>query len=131
MENNKWLYFAAQADEAALDGSDDNICIPADSLISINPTANNRVTLSFKSMVNNNAGAGVDTVVLETVVGDAFEVANAIVRHINASVPHDGFIVVADNVTTTDGASSIQGNDQTVSAQYLSNDITSVAVVTN
>jgi len=102
MKINKWLYFAAQADEAALDGSDDNICVPADSLISINPTANNRVTLSFKSMVNNNAGAGVDTVVLETVVGDAFEVANAIVRHINASVPHDGFIVVANDVTIQD-----------------------------
>ena len=63
--------------------------------------------------------------------GKMKEVIAELVQAMNAGPHSDGFIVVADNVTTTDGASSIQGNDQTVSAQYLSNDITSVAVVTN
>ena len=48
------------------------------------------------------------------------------------SGPHsDGFVVVADNVATTTGTTSIQGNDVAVSTSYISNDITSVSVVTS
>ena len=53
-----------------------------------------------------------------------------LVQAMNGGPHHDGFVVVADNVTTTDGASSIQGNDKAVTARYLSNDITNVAITT-
>ena len=54
-----------------------------------------------------------------------------LIEAMNGGPNSDGFIVIADNVVTTDGASSIQGNDQTVAARYLSGDISSVAIATN
>lgn len=50
-------------------------------------------------------------------------------RAMNASPRNPGLQVIGDNVTVTDGASSIQGNDQNVQASYISKHITSVSVV--
>ena len=125
MENQKWLYFAAVPDEVNLNGIDDCVALPAKNLISISPTANNRVTMYFESVQNCDPLGAPDTVVLETIVGDAFEVANAIVRFINASVPHDGFITIADDVTTTDHVTTALA-DLTVSPQYCHGSITGV-----
>ena len=128
MKIEKWLYFAKEADEANLNGIDDCVALPAENLVSVSPTANNRVTMYFKSVKNNDPLAAMDSVVLETIVGDAFEVANAIVRYINGSVPHDGFIVVASDVTTTDSTVAAL-NNLTVPAVYLHPSITGVNAI--
>jgi len=123
METKKWLYFATQADEANLNGIDDVVCLPADNLVSISPTANNTVALYFKSVKDNSPLAAYDSVVLDTVVGDAFEVANELVRYINKTAPTDGFIVVADDVTTQDPG------DATITAVYAHRSITGVNAI--
>ena len=64
-----------------------------------------------------------DTVVLNTVVGDAFEVANELVRYINKTAPTDGFITIADNVVTQDPG------DATVAAIYAHRSITSCGAI--
>ena len=123
MKVKKWLYFATQADEANLNGADDAACLPAENLVSISPTANNRVTMYFKSVGNNDPLGKYDSVVLETVVGDAFEVANELVRYINASIPHDGFVVVADDVAIQDPG------DAVLTPTYLHTSITGVNAI--
>jgi len=123
MKTKKWLYFATQADEASLNGIDDGVCLPADSLVSISPTANNTVALYFKGVKNNDPLGAYDSVVLDTVVGDAFEVANELISIINGSPHSDGFIVVADDTTTQDPG------DATLSAVYAHKSITGVNAI--
>ena len=123
MKIQKWLYFATQADEANLNGYNDAICLPADNLVSIAPSANNEVTMSFKSVLNNDPMAPYDTVVLNTVVGDAFEVANELVRYINTTAPTDGFITIADDVVTQDPG------DAAIAAIYAHRSITSCGAI--
>ena len=123
MKIQKWLYFATQADEADLNGFDDAICLPADNLVSIAPSANNAVTMSFKSVLNNDPRAPYDTVILNTIVGDAFEVANELVRYINTTAPTDGFITIADDVVTQDPG------DAVITAVYAHRSITSCGAI--
>ena len=59
--------------------------------------------------------------------GKLKQVTEEIVSAMNAGPNHDGVTVIYDAMTTTDGASSIQGNDATVVARSLSADITGVA----
>ena len=125
MDTKKWLYFAKQADEVNLNGIDDVACLPAENLISIAPSANNRVTLKFKSVKENGDRVAADTVILETIVGDAFEVANEIIRYINAGQPTDGFITIADDTVTTDSAVTALA-DLNIPAIYAHPSITGV-----
>lgn len=137
MEKKNWLYFAAQANEADNDGIDDSVCLPADSLISIAPSANNRVTLTFEPAKLNTEinleNITMDTVVLETIVGDAFEVANELVRFINkARANHDGFSIIADDMTTTHAVAAGEGtalNDLSVAGIYAHPSITGVSSI--
>ena len=131
MENNKWLYFAAQVDEVNNNGIDDSVCFPAKNLVSISPTANNTVTMYFESVKRNKLihsdTIPMDSVSLTTIVGDAFEVANDLVRYIN-SYPHsDGFIVIADDTTTTDDYLLA---DETITGVYAHRSITAVDTIT-
>jgi len=128
MDTKKWLYFAKEADEANLNGIDDVACLPAENLVSIAPSANNRVTLKFKSVKTNDPLALGDTVVLETIVGDAFEVANEIIRFINAGQPTDGFITIADDTIITDSAITAE-NDLPRSSIYAHKSITGVNAI--
>ena len=123
MEVKKFLYFAKQADEANLDGPDDCAALPADNLVSIAPTANKRVEMVFKSVADNAPLAAHDSVVLETVVGDAFEVANALVRVVNGHPHSDGFVTIADDTTTQDPG------DATIAAVYAHPSITGVNAI--
>ena len=59
------------------------------------------------------------------------EVIAELVSAMNSGPHSDGFVVVADNVATTTGSSSIQGDDVAVSTSYISRDISSVAIVTS
>ena len=123
MEVKKFLYFATQADEADLNGPDDCAALPADNLVSIAPTANNRVEMVFKSLADNAPLAAHDSVVLETIVGDAFEVANALVRVINSHPHSNGFITIADDTTTQDPG------DAALAAIYAHPSITGVNAI--
>lgn len=126
MKTKKWLFFATQADEVNFNGIDDGVCLPADNLVSISPTANNTVALYFKGVKNNDPLGAYDSVVLDTVVGDAFEVANELVRYINGYPHSDGFIVVADDTTTTDDHLLA---DTTIAGVYAHRSITGVNAI--
>ena len=128
MQTQKWLYFAKQADEANLNGIDDAVCLPVDRLVSIAPSANNAVTMTFESIVGNDALIANDTVVLTTVVGDAFEVANELVRYINGSKIKDGFIVIADDTVISDHVDAALA-DLSIKATYAHPSITNVASI--
>ena len=120
MENNKWLYFVQETDEANLVNFSDAACFPAKNLVSISPTANNRVTLYFESVHNSHPLAAKDSVVLETIVGDAFEVANEIAKYISARNTGVPFIVIANDLTTADPG------DATLTPHYIHPSITGV-----
>ena len=125
----KFFYFRDATNEDADLSAAVSATVPVSSITGFMPVGDaTSLRVYFKSLKNEILNDYVD---LTVTTGKMKEVIAELVQAMNAGPHSDGFIVVADNVTTTDGASSIQGNDQTVSAQYLSNDITSVAVVTN
>ena len=128
MENKNMLFFRTQADEANNDGIDDSVCLPAANLVSISPTANNTVAMYFKSVKSNDPLAAYDSVVLDTVVGDAFEVAERLISYVNSGPNTDGFIVIADDMTTTDSATAALA-DLTVSPTYAHPSITGVNAI--
>ena len=128
MENNTMLFFRTQADDANTNGIDDAVCLPAKNLRSISPTSDGAVTMYFDSVKRNDAVHAdtipMDSVVLNVTQGDTFEVCNELVRIINSAPHSDGFIVIADDMTTTDSATTALA-DLTVSAQYAHPSITS------
>ena len=67
-----------------------------------------------------------DSVILNVTQGKTQEVLETLIRVINSSYPAytDGFITVADDVTTTYLTSSAAA-DETEAAQYVSSHITS------
>jgi lipopolysaccharide export system protein LptA len=72
-----------------------------------------------------------DVATLTVTRGKMKEVTAELVSAMNSGPHSDGFVVIADNVTTTTGSTSIQGDDVTVSTSYLGRDISSVAIVTS
>ena len=128
MENKNMLYFRTQADEANNDGIDDSVCLPAANLVSISPTANNTVAMYFKSVKSNDPLAAHDSVILDTIVGDAFEVAQALIQHVNSGPRTNGFIVIADDMTTTDSAVAAL-NDKAHTPVYAHPSITGVNAI--
>jgi len=133
MENKKMLFFRSQADEANNDGIDDSVCLPASSLRSVSPTSDTVVTMYFDS-VKRNADIHSDNVLMDSVAltvtqGDTLEVCNALVSLVNSGPRTDGFVVVADDMTTTDSATTALA-DLTVSAKYAHPSIEGVATIT-
>ena len=136
---NKFLYFRTVADEAN-DGvtglktnTPSSFLFPADSLTSMQPTGDAALTLYFKpALLHGHSAESVrDTVILNVTEGDIFEVMAKISDAIaNPSRGHsDGFIVVADDVTTTDSGTTAL-NDLAVAAQYIHSSITSCGAIT-
>jgi len=136
---NKFLYFRTVADEAN-DGvtglktsAPSSFMFPADTLTAMQPTSDTALTLYFSSALNNNNAVGGlrDTVVLNVSQGDIFEVMSAITDAIaNPARGHsDGFIVIADDVATTDSAVTAL-NDLAVSPRYAHASITSCGAIT-
>ena len=138
---NKFLYFRTVDDEAN-DGvtglktnTPSSFLFPADSLTSMQPTGDTALTLYFKpALLHGHSAESVrDTVVLNVTAGDTFEVMAKITDAIaNPSRGHsDGFIVVADDVTTIDAlAGATPAADSTVAAQYIHSSITSCGAIT-
>ena len=135
----KFLYFRTVADEAndGVTGTKTNnpssFMFNADDLTAMQPTADAILTLYFKpALAHNKYETGLrDTVNLNVNEGDHFEVMAKITDAIaNPARGHsDGFIVIADDVVTTDSATSALA-DLVVPAQYIHNSITSCGTIT-
>mgnify|MGYP005828024151 FL=1 len=136
MAMDKYFYFRTQADQDNDDGIDDSLCLPVRQIRSMNPSSDTAITISFDSVYNTSTDGDNEVVIADTVVlninqGQAEEVMRTLVQAMNSSYPAytDGFIVVADDVTTTYLTSAADA-DETVSAKYLSSDITSCGAIT-
>ena len=136
---NKFLYFRTVADEAN-DGvtglktsTPSSFMFPADTLTAMQPTADAAITMYFKPALQgaNPASSLRDTVVLNVTAGKTFEVMSAITDAIaNPARGHsDGFIVIADDVATTDSAVTAL-NDLAVLPRYAHASITSCGAIT-
>tara|TARA_R100000458_G_scaffold39651_1_gene37162 strand:- start:468 stop:1352 length:885 start_codon:yes stop_codon:yes gene_type:complete len=127
------LFFRDQADEANVDGIDDQLCIPADRLVSMSPASDTTIEMLFRSVKNNdmthNEQLTYDKVTLTVKEGDIQEALDGLVRTINGHPNSNGFIVIADDCATTDSATSSL-NDQTISTVYCHPSITGVASIT-
>ena len=137
----KFLYFRTVADEAN-DGvtglktnNPSSFMFDAENLTAMQPTSDTNLTLYFKPALAHTSDYGMqglrDTVNLTVSQGDTFEVMSAITDAIaSPSRGHsDGFIVVADDMATTDSATTAL-NDLAVSAQYLHGSITACGTIT-
>jgi hypothetical protein len=125
----KCFYFRSATNEDADLTAANSVTIPVSRITGIGPHASNTsLNIWFKSLKGEKEN---EYVTLTVTLGKIQEVMQQLIEAMNGGPNSDGFIVIADNVVTTDGASSIQGNDQTVAARYLSGDISSVAIATN
>jgi len=133
MENKKMLFFRTVADDANTNGIDDAVCLPASNFRSVSPTSDTVVTMYFDSVKRNTDihadNVAMDSVALTVTQGDTFEVCNRLVSLINSGPHSDGFIVIADDMTTTDSATSSLA-DLTVSAKYAHPSITACGAIT-
>ena len=133
---DKYFYFRTQADQDNDDGIDDSLCLPVRMIRSMNPSSDTAITITFDSVYNTSTDGDNEVVIGDTVVlnvnqGKTKEVLERLVEVVNSSYPAytDGFITVADDVTTTYLTSSA-GADETVTAQYTHPDITSCGAIT-
>ena len=135
------MFFRTVADEAN-DGvtglktnNPSSFMFNAEDLCAMQPTADGILTLYFKPALAHGVhkkGTGLrDTVNLNVNEGDQFEVMAAISDAIaNPGRGHsDGFIVIADDVTTTDSATTAL-DDLAVSGQYIHDSVTSCGTIT-
>ena len=133
---DKYFYFRTQADQDNDDGIDDSLCLPVRMIRSMNPSSDTAITITFDSVYNTSTDGDNEVVIGDTVVlnvnqGKTKEVLERLVEVINSSYPaySDGFITVADDVTTTYLTSSA-GADETVSAKVLDSGITTCGAIT-
>ena len=135
----KFLYFRTVADEAndGVTGTKTNnpssFMFNADDLTAMQPTADGILTLYFKpALAHNKYDTGLrDTVNLNVNEGDQFEVMSGITSAIaNPSRGHsDGFIVIADDMATTDSAITALA-DLAIGGTYAHSSITSCGTIT-
>ena len=123
----KFFYFRKRSDEASDTSAAVSVTVPVNRITGITVGSTTTINIWFKSIKNEITNG---YVTLTVNLGKLKEVMAILVQNMNSGPHHDGFVVVADSVTTTDGASSIQGDDQTVTAKYLSGHITGVDLVT-
>ena len=124
----RYFYFRDQADEANDSSAAASAMVPVSGISAIAPgTSITELDLWFISGKNE---GHMSRARLTVTRGKMKQVTEEIVSAMNAGPNHDGVTVIYDAMTTTDGASSIQGNDQTVAARSLSSDITGVSLIT-
>ena len=144
---DKWLYFRTVADMASDDGDTasagtarSSLCVPASSMVSIAPTSDTTITMTFNSARTSHANSDMrhrmskgynhDTVVLTVDQGKTFEAMAGVIQAINSGKrSDDGFIVIADDCVTTDSAITAL-NDLTIKAQYIHENITACGAIT-
>ena len=130
----RYLYFRTVADEDDDDGDTassgnlpTSIAIPASSIVGIAPSAAGTVTIWFQSARNRIAGASGEEVIKDSVVLNVTTrrhkgVMDAIIQAINGGPHSDGWIVVADDMTTNTA-------NATVGASYIHKDFTSFGAI--
>ena len=128
----RYLYFRAVADEDNDDGdgasssiNPTSICIPASRIVGIAPSSDALITIWFKSVKNAYTQGDAeevlkDSIALSVTTHRHKAAISEIIRAINGGPHSDGFIVVADDVTTNYA-------NATVAAQYIHPDITGIA----
>tara|TARA_R100001244_G_scaffold131777_1_gene105741 strand:- start:58 stop:441 length:384 start_codon:yes stop_codon:yes gene_type:complete len=122
----RYFYFRDVANEDADNSAATSVMVPVKNITAIGPgTSITELDVWFLSGKNETHASYAR---LDVTRGKMKQVTAEIVSAMNAGPNHDGVTVIYDAMTTTDGASSIQGNDQTVAARSLSSDITGVAV---
>ena len=130
---HRMLFFRTQADEANVNGIDDQLCVSADRFVSMSPASATTLDLLFRSVKNNelsnNSQLAYDKVTLTVTQGDLQEVMDALVQLFNKGPHSNGFIVVADDCTTTDSATSALA-DLTIATKYAHPSISGVASIT-
>ena len=133
---DKYFYFRTQADQDDDDGIDDSLCLPVRQIRGMNPTSDTALTIWFDSLYNTYTGGDAEVVISDSVIlnvtqGKTQEVLETLIRVINSSYPAytDGFITVADDVTTTYLTSSAAA-DETVDAKVLDSGITTCGAIT-
>ena len=121
----KFFYFRDVANEDADDDISASIAIPVDSIAGIVPVAITTLELYLnkKGLVNN------QKVTLTVTRGKLQEVMQELVAYANGYTYNKApLTVVGDAAATTHNASSIEGNDNTKSTIFFSNDVTAVAI---
>ena len=130
---HKMLFFRDQADEASVDGIDDQLCIPASRFVSMSPASATTLDILFRSVKNNdlsnNSQLTYDKVTLTVTQGDIQEVMDSLISFFNSGNNSNGFVVIADDCTTTDSATTAL-NDLTIGAVYAHPSISGVASIT-
>jgi Trp operon repressor len=123
----RYFYFRDVADEINDDDASASLMLPVENITGIGPASITTLNVYHKNVQNNQQN---DFVQLTVTRGKLKDVCAELVAAMNGGPHHDGVTVVADIATTTNGSTSIQGNDKTVQARFLSNDITSCAITT-
>ena len=130
----KYLYFRTVADEDNDDGdtgssgiAPTSIAIPASSIVGMAPSADNAVTIWFQSVRNFYTQGDAEEVLKDSVVLNVTAhrhkaVMDSIIRSINGGPHSDGWIIVADDMTTN-------AADATVAANYIHGDLTSCGAI--
>ena len=121
----KFFYFRDVADEADDDDISASIAIPVDSIAGIVPVA-----ITTLELYLNKGGLVNDQKVTLTVTrGKLQEVMHELVAYANGYTHSKApLTVMGDAAATTHNASSIEGNDNTKSTIFFSNDVTAVAI---
>ena len=130
----RYLYFRTVADEDNDDGdtassgiAPTSIAIPASTIVGMAPSAAGTLTIWFKSVRNVFTQGDAEEVLKDSVVLNITtkrhkKVMDAIIQSINGGPHSDGWIVVADDMTTTYGGA-------TVAANYLHSNITTCGAI--
>ena len=130
MLQDKYLYFRSQADEDNDDSSGDSALFPLKNFMGMHPTGAAAITLFFLPQIRqphdegSDAFTNNDSVVLAITEGTAFEVMRDLVSAFNGGPHSDGFLVVADDMTTL-------LDNTTRDAVFLVNNITGVTSITH
>tara|TARA_R110000823_G_C15887237_1_gene495697 strand:- start:46 stop:426 length:381 start_codon:yes stop_codon:yes gene_type:complete len=122
---NRYFYFRDVADEINDDDNSSSIMMPIENIMGIYPQSITLLNVFYKSVKNEMSN---DYVQLTVTRGKIKQVIAALVSAMNAGPHHDGVTVVADVCATTNGATSIQGNDVAVPTRFLHPDITGVTI---
>jgi len=123
----KFFYFRDATDEATDLSAAVSATVPVNRITGITVGGTTTINIWFKSLKNEMQN---ERAALTVTLGKLKEVMATLVQAMNGGPHSDGFVVIADTVTTTDGASSIQGDDQAVSAKFIHGDITNIALLT-
>ena len=124
----KFFYFRDATNEDADLSAAISATVPVSRITGMGPASTSTIDIWFSSLKNEKLN---EYAQLTVTVGKIKEVMAELVQAMNGGPHSDGFVVVADTVVTTDGASSIQGDDAVVAEKFLSNNITGVALATN